>query len=453
MAASVTLLLWMFRDLGLGVAVVQADKLDEGLCTALLWIQIAIGFALALGSLAAAPLAAAFYHEPALLPLLAAMSVSFVFIGVGGLPRAFLMRELRFHELNRIDTISAVVATAAMIASASFGAGRYAFVVFLLISEFISGVLPWRYHRWRPKASPRADGLLQLVRVGLHLTHFYALNFLSKQIETFAVGRFFGAQPLGLYTRAGQMLNLPLQHAAEPLTQVTLGALARSTTDIRKFNDYAIIGAKIVAHLTLPVSALAIAVPELITQLVLGPQWIDAAPLLRWFGVSAALNQTTLIAQAVAIAAGHSRRLAVLASATLPILIAAILLGARWGAIGVAVAIALANATLAWPRLWWRLRGTSLSVRRYLSALQWPLVTAAALAAGACAGQRLARDQNVTWQIVATLAAALIVPIAAGVSIPPLRRELRAIRDYLVDSRRATKPPTSTAARNDARSR
>lgn len=451
MAASVTLLLWMFRDLGLGTAIIQTSQLNENLCTALVRTQGVIGVVIALITLAVAPLAAWFYQETTLVPLLAVMSVSFVFIGLGGFPRALLIRELRFHELNRLDTIAAVAATTAMVATASFGAGPYAFVAFLLVSEFLSAALAWRYCHWRPTAPSNTSGLRELLRTGFHLTQYHTLNFISLQIETFAVGRIFGTQPLGLYNRAGQMLNLPLQHLAEPLTQVTLSALARSTAASSDFERHTLAGAKVVAYFTLPIAAIAIAAPETLTLAVLGPRWLEAAPLLRWFGVSAAFAQTTLIAQAVAIASGRSRALAFLAMITVPLVMAAVLIGARFGTNGVARSVAITSAVLAWPRLWWRLKGSPVSVAHYLSTLRWPLTLAAALATGAVVGQRVPAPHSAAWQIIATFAAAAISGLLAAALIGPLRRELLATWEYLVRSRpAATTPPTSTAGQIDA---
>ena len=84
MASSVVLLLTLFRDAGLGAAAVQAPTLSEIQLTALFWCHLGIGVILTLATLAAAPLAANFYANPTVSPLLSVMSCAFLLIGAGG---------------------------------------------------------------------------------------------------------------------------------------------------------------------------------------------------------------------------------------------------------------------------------------------------------------------------------------------------------------------------------
>ncbi|HTO02364.1 MAG TPA: oligosaccharide flippase family protein, partial [Opitutus sp.] len=155
MASSVTLLLALFRDAGLGAAAVQAPSLDELQLNTLFWFHLAIGAALALATLGAAPLAAQFYESPAVSPLLITMSAAFLLIGAGGFARSQLERSARFAEVSRIEGAAAVAGTFAMIAAAVAGARAYSFAAYLLVSEAIATGLAWRAFDWRPHHAPR----------------------------------------------------------------------------------------------------------------------------------------------------------------------------------------------------------------------------------------------------------------------------------------------------------
>lgn len=440
MAASFTLLLWMFRDLGLGTATVQIVNLGESLRTALLWTHIGIGLALTLITAGAGPVVARFYNQPALTPLLGIMSVSFLFIGIGGLPRSLLVRELRFRELNQLESISAVTGTVAMILAAVLGAGAYAFVVFLLVWEFLCAALAWMHCSWRPRVRAQRDGLMTLIRTGLNLTQYNALNYFTQLIETVAVGQYLGAFTLGLYNRAGQMLALPMAHVAEPLSQISLTALSRLTPASPEFERQSSRSTNIIAHLTLPIAAFAVAAPIEAVQIVLGSQWTEAAPILRWLAVSTAITQITLAAQSVAVAAGQTKRLIQTAIIALPIIAIAVILGLKQGAIGVAMAVALVNLLLAAPRLWWRLRGSPVSLVAYAKAIQLPLLSSTMLGAGAALGRAFLFAGDSPWRLLGALAGALVGAGIAGLIFPTLRAEWSIVWAHLPWAAKADKP-------------
>ncbi len=447
MAASVTLLLWIFRDMGLGIATVQTVDLPESLCTALLWTHLGIGLALTIATLIAAPFVARFYGQPTLIPLLGVMAMSFLFIGIGGLPRSLLMRNLRMNELNQLESISAVVGTATMILAAVAGAGSYAFATFLLVWEFLCAALAWKYCRWRPIATAQWSGLAALLRTGVNLTHYNALNFLSKQIETVAIGQYLGARTLGLYNRPGQILTLPTIHVAEPLSQISLTTLSRIKTTSPEFEYQAIVSTNIIAHLTLPIMAFAVAAPQEVVHVVLGPQWLEAAPILRWLAVSAVVTQLTLVAQSVAIAAGQSKRLTLTAIVTLSIIAIAVTAGLKHGAIGVAIYVAIANLLLAAPSLWWRLRGSPVTIFAYFKAIRYPILGAVALTVGATLGRMFLFPGDFSWRLLGALIGAGIGAALVGLISTTLREEWRVVWAHLPWA--VKKPPISTAHQND----
>lgn len=385
MAASLTLLLTYFRDFGLGTAAIQARELSEDQRTTLWWLHVILGGTLAVATLALIPGAVWFYGEPGLAPLLAAMSVSFVFMGISAWPRVLLVRELRFAAINRAETSATVVATGAMIGAGALGAGAYAFVVFLLTVELLTAVLAWRACGWRPHGAYAWRHLRPLLGPGMDLTGYALLVHLSQQLDTLLIGRWFGPRSLGLYVRAGQLLQLPGAHIATPLTQVLQAALARLGPAAPEFRTQVRATTTLVLHLALPLSAACIALPTDVTLTLLGRAWVEAAEFLRWMGVSAALAALLAVGHALNVATGHTRRLAGLALLALGANLAALWLARSLGPPEIALALASVNTLLLGPRLWWICRATPLRPRDFGAASAGPMAVAAALGAGMAA--------------------------------------------------------------------
>lgn len=435
MAASVTFLLVFFRDLGAGTAAIQAPSLSEEQKTALLHLHLVGGVILTAVTFLLAPAAAHFFQEPRVASLLRAMAPSFLLTGVNAWPRTVLARDLRYREVNRIEVLAAVLGTAAMIASGALGSGAYAFVVFLLVSE-AAMTSAWIFCRWRPAAPARWGSLREIVRVGLHLTRANLLVAATQQIDTVLLGRWFGAAPLGLYNRAGQILQQPMLHLATPFSQVLLAALSRLGADSANFARHLRETANVIAYFTLPVAAFACGAPRQIVALVLGSAWPEAAPMLRWLAVGAAASYLATTATPVAIAANRSERLVHLNAAALLLLLLSFWLARPFGAVGLAAAYALANAALTVPRLAWSVHGTPVRLRDYSAAFAGPLLFAVAVAAGTWAGQAGLSDRPLATQTAGALLGAALGAALCGLGVPRVRRELAAIWAR----RRAAKP-------------
>lgn len=431
MAASVTVLLLLFRDLGFGTAAVQAPSLDPVQMATLGWIHLGLGGLLALLTLALAPGAAWFYGTPEVMPLLATMSISFVLIGAGGFVRSQLARELRFPEINLLETIAAVLGTAAMIAAAAGGAGAFAFVVFLLVSEAVATVLAWRAWRWRPEGIFDLGSVRPLYKTSADLTTYSVLSHLAAQLDTFAVGQSFGPRVLGLYNRSALLLALPNLHVGTPLTHVALATLSRFGTAASSFRVHACRTATMIAHFTLAPAAICMAMPEEILRLVLGEQWPGAAPMLRWLAVTAAISGTTILSFGINVAAGRTRQLVWTTAVTLPLLVIAIVLALPHGAVAVARALAVTNLLLAVPRLYWVLRGSPVTLANYLGALTSPAIAAAALGAGVLLGTTFAAGTTWLLRLACAATSGLIAVGLLTMAWPRLRSDLRHLRAHL----------------------
>jgi PST family polysaccharide transporter len=427
MAASLTVVLVLFRDFGMGAAALRVPRLSEEQKTTLLWLHAVIGTGLTLATVALAPALAAFYHEPRVQPLLFAMCGSMLLIGLNNWPRVLLARELRFAELNQLETLAAVVSTVLMIAAGVLGAGAYSFVVFLLASEGVLAIGAWRVCRWRPAGLPRWRSLQELWRNGVHLTGYNLLIHLVHQIDTLLMGRWFGAQPLGLYTRPAQVVMIPSLHIAAPLSQVLLATLARLETRTADYARLTRETTNLIAHLTLPFAAGCFALPDVVVRVVFGPAWLDAAPLLRWLALSAAMSYCSASVYALCVAAGNTRRLAAMSAVTLVAIVVGITLGRAHGPVGLAAGVALANLALVVPRLWWATWGTPVRLRHFGSALLGPLLVSGALAAGLAGARHLAAGFGADAEIALAVSGGLAAVFLVAAILPGVRRELRRV--------------------------
>ena len=431
MAASVLLLLGLFRDAGTATAAIQAPELSPGQIGALWRLQLALGLALALATVALIPAAEAFFHDQSVGPVLGVASVSFLIAAAGTTPRVLLSRSLRFDVINRLETIGAVVGTAAMIGTALAGGGAQAFTAFLLTSEAAITVLAWRACPTPMSAPADWTSLRALLRPGVHLTGHQLLIQATQQADTALVGRWFGAHTLGLYNRAGQLLLQPTAHLAAPLGNVLLATLSRLGPSHPGFVAELRASATLIAHLTLPAAVVCAVLPEDVVRLALGAGWSEAAPPLPWLALAAAAGFLGATAFPASVAGGHARRLMPMGLLGLGVTGGAILLARSRGPEGVAAAVALAQLTLLPIRLVWSIRGTAARTLDYVEALIGPLQVNATFAAGLLAGRSLTATAPTPLRLAATLTLGFVAVGLLVASSKTRQLELRALRPRL----------------------
>ena len=432
MAASIFWLLALFRDAGMGTAAVQAKTISDRQSTALFWVHLTIGFALTVVAASAAPLAGMLFQSDRVVSLLRVMSLAFAVIGAGGFIRSWLIRQMRMNELNRLEAWSAAVATLAMIIAAAMGAGAYAFVVFLFVSEVITTVLAWRIAHWSPRGRPAWESLNGLWRTGWHVTAQQVLVFLSGHLDTIAVGRWFGAHVVGLYNRSGQLLTLPTQYVAGPLGQVLMATLSRMHGSREQYLAHAWSTITSVAHLVLPVYAICLALPGPVLGTVLGADWLPASPYFQALAAVGVALALVTIAQALTIAAGNSHRLIGSAAAPLPVIILVITIRAQHGPEGVAIGMALSHVALLIPRLWWLLRDLPQGLKQFGAALLGPVVGSTAIGGGSyLGGAVLAANSGDIPQLLLGIGIAGAAVGLISAAWPRLRHELSGAAGFI----------------------
>ncbi len=290
MVTVVTGFIGLFKSLGLATATVQAPQVSHAELNGLFWLNVAFGAAALLVAVAAAPLLAIVYAEPRVTPLIAGLSVTFLLGGLGVQHHALLRRWMRFGTIAWIEISALAVGTVAAIFFASEGAGPWALVGGFVVSEIVNLALVWYAVDWRP-TRPRFDARIgEMVALGRDLTQFNVLNYWARNLDNFLIGRFWGAAQLGLYSRAYQLLLLPLQQVTTPLSSVAISALSRlNGEDLRYRQAYVRLLEKIVIA-CMPMTTFLMVNAHPVVNLLLGPKWLDVAPVFVPLAVAGMLQ-------------------------------------------------------------------------------------------------------------------------------------------------------------------
>jgi O-antigen/teichoic acid export membrane protein len=385
MVTAFTGVLNLFRDFGLSAATVQRVDVTDDQISTLFWINILVGVILALLLATMAPVVVGFYHEPHLLWVTIALSTAFLFNAAGVQHSALLQRQMRFTALATIEIISLIISTSIGIGMAMAGFGYWALVAAAVSPPLVGTLCLWQTTGWIPGRPRLQTGLHSLMRFGGTLTLISVVMYIAYNLEKVLLGRFWGADAVGIYGRAFQVINIPTDNLNSSVGEVAFSALSRVQNDPARFRNYFLKGYSLVLALTIPITiAVALFANDLIFVL-LGPKWKDAAQILRLLAptilIFALINPIGWLIFSLGMVGRSLKATLVFA----PLVICGYVIGLPYGPKGVAFGYSAVMTLWAVPLIMWGIHGTVVSFRDIVLAASRPLVSgvvATALAFG-----------------------------------------------------------------------
>ncbi len=278
-----------FSRAGITQAVIQRRDLTAAHVRAAFTASWVLGAVFAVVIWAAAPLAANIFDEPDLVPVLRLLGLTMVLYGLSATAESLLRRELRFRALAIVNVGAYLIGYAGVgIALALAGAGVYALVGAVLVSTAMGTVAKYAVARHPVLPTSSAPAYRAILGFGSRVSVISFLEFLGNHLDTLAVGRFAGAAPLGVYNRGYYLVSLPLYQLKTSLSKVLLPAFSSVQHDLPRLRHAYLSAMGAAAAAGIPIAAgIAVAARELVLT-VLGPQWVDAIPVVPWLALAAA---------------------------------------------------------------------------------------------------------------------------------------------------------------------
>jgi O-antigen/teichoic acid export membrane protein len=208
------------------------------------------------------------------------------------------------------------------------------------------------------------------------------LTYIADNLDKVLLGRFWGADALGIYGRAYQLISMPTENLNSAIGGVAFSALSRLQDDHKRLRNYFLKGYSLVLAMTLPITIMCALFSDDIIFVILGPKWKDAAVILRL------LTPTVLVFALISpvgwllLSIGRVGRIFKIALVLAPLMTVGYLMGLPYGPKGVAFGFSAMITLLAGPLVAWGVNGTMISLRDLMQAATRPLLSGI-MAAGA----------------------------------------------------------------------
>jgi len=343
----------MYKDLGLSVATIQKSEISSEQISTLFWLNVSLSVAITLFTAAISPLVARFYKEPRLTRITVLTACGFLISGLAVQHDALLRRQMRYVALGVVGLSSVIVGYIAGIILAWRGFSYWALVGSQLALVTTSTVLTLVFCRWVPNRPRKRSGAAEMIKFGGHLTGFTTINYFSRNLDNLLIGRFAGAQQLGFYSRAYQLMMLPIDQINEPITSVALPSLSRLVDSPESYRKAYLRMLEKIVMVTMPTVVLLIATSDWIIRIVLGSQWAGAVQIFILLGISGFFQPVANTTGWLLLSQGRANHMLQWGLISGPIIITSFLIGLPWGAVGVATSYAFTRILIVDPLLYW----------------------------------------------------------------------------------------------------
>lgn len=276
----------IFGENGLTNALIQRKEPTHNELSTLYWTNVFFNAGAYLVILAAAPLVAQVFGQPRLGELLPVAAVAVLIFAFGAQFRALAQKALHFRVVAAADiAISAVAVTIAVSSAWFFDQGVWS-LVWGQLGGAVAGTTVLagyglRDASRRPRLHfDRAD-LAGYLSFGLYRTGAMTVNFFNQRVAQLLVGALFGAQALGYYSVATNIVVQPVQRLNPMITGVAIPVFSRVQDDTERLQRGYLEMIRLLLFVSAPILIGAAVVAPTAIPLLLGQQWTEAVPLAQ----------------------------------------------------------------------------------------------------------------------------------------------------------------------------
>lgn len=278
-----TTIMQVFVDSGLGNALIQKKDADDLDFSSVFFFNLAMCAGLYLLMFLLAPLIAAFYEKPELVPIIRALSLTLVISGVKNVQQAYVSKNLLFKRFF-FSTIGGTLGAAAIgIWMAYAGYGVWALVTQNLFNVGFGTVILWITVKWRPKLMFSFKRLKGLFSYGWKLLVSSLIDTVYNDIRQLIIGKLYSSEDLAFYNKGQQFPHLIVTNVNSSIDSVLLPVMSSEQDNKERVRQMTRRAIKTSTYVILPLMVGLGVCAEPIVRLLLTEKWLFSVPFLRVF--------------------------------------------------------------------------------------------------------------------------------------------------------------------------
>lgn len=442
MVTALTAIAENFKDLGLSIATVQKKDITHEQVTTLFWINVIIGILIMIIICCFSKLIAWFYADNRLIGITVAISTSFFWGGMTVQHQAILWRKMQFCRSAAVDIGATFLSTIIAIVLAFRGYGYWALVWKEVSRSCFLAVGTWIVCPWIPGLPVRNANIGKMIKLGRDVTGFNLITFFTQNIDQILIGKIAGPSPLGIYRQANQLALLPISYLTSPVQTVSQPALSILQNDELRYRRYYKNILKSLSFVSMPLMLFLFLYARDIILLLLGEKWIKAVVIFKIFALAGFIRPALSTTGVVMITCGQSKRYFFLGLANSMLIILAIGIGLKWGAVGVAAGHVIENYLAFFPIVFIAFKHSPISIELFFRSILPSVISSLVMGVVLIIFSSMISIQNSFYSIGASLPVAIVVYLLTWIIIPGGRIRLKELfSDFVFVFKKAESGP------------
>jgi len=298
----------LFADMGISNAIIYRQDATIEELSSLYWLNIFAGIVVFIAVCGVSPFITIFYNEPRLSNLIYLSSLIFLITPFGQQFQILLQKELKFDQLAKIQIIGSFANSATAITLAILGMGVFSLIWGQLAGTSLRVLLLfwWGWGNWRPRFHFSIRDLKGYISFGLYQMGGKTVNYFNSNLDYLLIGSLLGAEALGYYTLAYNLIIRPSSMINPIITRVAFPVFSKIQMNIQKLKNGYLKVLQLLSVVNFPIMFGMAVVAPIAIPLIFGDKWIPSIILAQILSVVGLLRATGNPAGALLLARGRA---------------------------------------------------------------------------------------------------------------------------------------------------
>ncbi len=271
----------VFREMGIGPALIFHHDESDMADTAFWLVLFTASVMCVLTWAVLAPLAGAYFNDPRAVPVTMALVLTYPIIALGTIHENLLSKNLKFSLRFLPDFTYSFSKSGLSILFALLGWGPWSLVLGQIAASVIQVVTDWIILPWRPHFRFAVSKARTLLSYGLNTVLVNAIGMLALNIDYLLVGRFLGAEVLGVYLIAFRIPELLILQFCYIIAKVIFPVYATLRHDPDALRQGFLETLRYVPLITIPMGLGLTLVAPAFVRTFFPANWGDAIPVVQ----------------------------------------------------------------------------------------------------------------------------------------------------------------------------
>jgi len=292
-------------NVSFGTAIIQSQDITKEQISAIFIIQTSLNVVLTAIIYFGAELAAGFFNEMQLVPVLQALSLLVLFQSLQ-FPNLLLQKNMHFKSFSIAQIISMLIANVIAVILAFTGYGLWSLVWRLILQNLIFGLLSFYLGKWIP-SQPSFKGLKPLMFFGFNLLGRNIFYFFAENMIGLMTGRYLGKETMGLFNIAYNLAIVPASKIQNVLSSVMTPGFSKIQNNILKFRENFKIALNYTSLAFIPFMLLLSAISTNLIPVMYGDKWEKAGVFLMVLSIVGIMRGLSHMVRTAIVSKGNTK--------------------------------------------------------------------------------------------------------------------------------------------------